>query len=187
MTIQKEAGRPLMAAMAAIVVLTLSYTGASAADQARLTPASVKQFLASYPAVKAIAVRRASANGQKITSGKEALAAVVQAASDKAIKGEIETAAKAHGFRDAKEWSGVGQSIAVTYAHLKLSPDDEKNRLKMEKTIAKIQKNDLLNDKAKRKLIEAIRGGADAIEPPPADNVAVVKPMVAEIDAVVKK
>lgn len=186
MSMLKEATRPMMAVVAAFAVSAMLSTGVNA-ERARLTTASVKQFLASYPAVKAVAVRRASANGQKISTGKEALAAVVEVASDKAIKGEIETAARAHGFRDAKEWSGVGQSIAVTYAHLKLSPEDEKNRRKIEKAIAKIQKNDLLSDKAKRKLIDAIRGGVDAVEPPPAENIAVVKPMMAEIDAVVKK
>lgn len=187
MTMKFQAGRSVTAAVAALAMLVFSGIQAVAADQARLTTANVKQFLASYPTVKAIAVRHAKANGQEITGGKEALAAVVQAASNSTIKSEIATAARAHGFRDVSEWSSVGQHIAMTYAHLKLAPSDQKNQQKLDKTIAKIQKNDLLSEKAKRKLIDAIRSGADAVEPPPADDVAVVKPLVPEIDAVVKK
>lgn len=176
-----------MAAMAAIVVLGFYCSGASAAARGRLTTADVKQFLASYPSVKAIAVRHAKASGQKIGSGKEALVAVMQAASDKTASGEVEAAVRSHGFHDVKDWSNVGQHIAITYAHLKLSPSDQKNQHKIDKAIAKIEKNDLLSEKAKRKLIAAIRDQAQAVEPPPAEDIAVVKPLVPEIDAVVKK
>lgn len=159
--------------------------GASAAGDTRLTPSSVKQFIASFPAVKTVVARKAK--GKKIGTGKEALAAVAEASQDQDIKQDIDAATRSHGFRDSKEWFGVAKSVAVTYAYLKLSPEDAKNLRKLEKTIAKIEKNDLLTDKAKRSLIDALRGNAGALlEKPPQENVEAVLPVVAAIDALVK-
>lgn len=161
---------------------------AMAAETAKLTQTSVKRFIASYPEVKRIAVSQATAKGKKLVGADNPLMAVLEAASDDTIKSEIDTTAKQHGFRDGKEWFGVARSIGVAYAHMKVgSKGDAKTDQKLEKAIAKIEKNDFLSDKQKKKLIDALRDGAAVVlEAPPPENVAVVKAMAPEIERVVK-
>jgi hypothetical protein len=181
-----EFRRVLLSAVAGIAFLG-AFTVFSHADPIRLTDASVKQFIASFPAVKAVAVRYAVSKGMKIASGKDAMVAVLSVIGDDTIKPDVEAAVKPYGFEDIKEWMGVAKSVSLTYAHLKLSPEDLKKRQKIEKTIAKIEKNDFLPKKTKKQMIEAAREGLDLVENPPAENVEAVKPRIAEIDAVVKK
>src|SRR3990172_555669 len=90
------------------------------AQTAKLTQTSVKRFIASYPEVKRIAVSQATAKGKKLVGADNPLMAVLEAASDDTIKGEIDVTAKQHGFRDGKEWFGVARSIGVAYAHMKV-------------------------------------------------------------------
>ncbi len=182
-----RATRPFAAAWAVLAVI-LALGGSATAESSRLTRTVVKQFVASYPAVKSVVANRAADRGSKIGSGKEALAAVTEAAVDKDIKAEIDAAARPHGFRNATEWFRVARTVVTTYAYLKLDADDAKKQRKLEKAIAKIRKNGLLSDKAKGKLIEALRehAGVLALETPPRENVEAVRPMVAAIDAMVK-
>jgi len=174
--------------LAAAVFLAFAGCAFAMAETAKLTQSSVKRFIASYPDVKSIAVSQASAKGKKLAGGEKSLLAVVEAASDDTIKVEVDTAAKRHGFRDGKEWFGVARSVGAAYAHMKVGPSiDAKAQEKLEKAVAKIEKNDLLNDKQKKKLIHAIREGAGAVlEPPPPENLALVKAMAPEIEAAVK-
>ena len=159
---------------------------ASAKTQA-LTQDMVKQFIASFPAVKTIAVRHAAEKGKAVASTKDNLAAVIEAVSDKSIADRVNKAVKAHGFKDAKEWVAVGESVGRVYAHLKVGTVDGRAKKKLDKAISKIEKNDFLNDKQKQQLVKALRSGADeALEPPPEENVTAVRPMVAELEAAVK-
>ena len=152
-----------------------------------LTQDTVKKFIASFPAVKAIAVSQAAEKGKPLASAKDNLAAVIAAISDTSIAEEVSKAVKPHGFKDAKEWAAVGSSVGQVYAHLKIGTADGRANKKLDKAIAKIEKNDFLNDKQKEKLVKALRKGAgDALEPPPEQNVTAVRPMVAELEAVVK-
>jgi hypothetical protein len=178
------------AAMTLVAALLVLATGNAprAAESERLTQGSVKRFIASYPEVKTIAVNQASAKGKKIGGSDNALLAVVEAASDDSIKGEIEGAARRHGFRDGKEWFGVARSVGVAYAHMKSGVSvDAKAQQKLEKAIAKVEDMPLLSDKQKKKLVADLRKGASVVlEPPPPENVAVVKAMAPQIEAVVK-
>ncbi len=186
-TILTRATRPFVPVWAALAVI-LALGGGAMAESSRLTRTVVKQFVASYPAVKSVVARRATDRGSEIGSGKEALAAVAEAAADKDIKAEIDAATRPHGFRNAAEWFRVAQNVVTTYAYLKLDADDAKKQRKLEKAIARIRKNGLLSDKAKRKLIKALRqhAGVLALATPPRENVEAVRPMVAAIDAMVK-
>ena len=182
---------PFRGAMRIIAAGLVAFTcgGGAFAETARLTQASVKRFIDSYPEVKVLAVNEATAKGKKIGSSDNALLTIVEAASDASLKAEIDTAARRHGFRDGKEWFGVARSVGVAYAHLKAGggASDPKAQQKLEKAIAKIQDTPLLSDKQKKKLIEELRKGAQvALEPPPPENVAVVKAMAPQIEAVVK-
>lgn len=179
-------GIAAMALSTALAALILASGQASAKTQI-LTQDTVKQFIASFPAVKTIAVSHGVEKGKAIASTKDNLAAVIEAVSDKSIADQVNKAVKAHGFKDAKEWAAVGQSVGRVYAHLKVGTADGKAKKKLDKAIAKIEKNDFLNDKQKQQLAKALRSGADdALEPPPEENVRAVKPMVAELEAVVK-
>jgi len=152
-----------------------------------LTQDTVKQFIASFPAVKSIAVNHAVDKGQSVGSSKDNLAAVIAAVSDKSVAERVSKAVQAHGFKDAKEWVAVGQSVGRVYAHLKVGAANDKTKNKLDKAIAKVEKNDFLNDKQKQQLVKALRSGADgAMAPPPEENVAAVRPMVAELEAAVK-
>lgn len=167
-------------------------SGLGASEQASakaktLTQDSVKQFIASFPAVRAIAVSQAAEKGKKLASAKDNLTAVIEVVSDKSVGGRVNAAVRPHGFKDAKEWVAVGRSVGRAYAHLKAGTSDGKARKKLNKAIAKIEKNDFLTEKQKEQLVKALRSGADgALEPPPEENVTAVKPMVAELEAVVK-
>lgn len=184
-----RAGQVRLRAMTVLVLAALlSPVFGHAAEGDKLTQGAVKRFIASYPEVKTIAVSQAAAKGKKIGSSENALLAVVEAASDDGIKVEIEGAARRHGFRDGKEWFGVARSVGVAYAHMKSGVTvDAKTQHKLEKAIAKVEDMPLLSEKQKKKLIENLRKGADvALEPPPPENVAVVKAMAPQIEAMVK-
>lgn len=168
--------------------LALAATSAQGAETARLTPASVKRFIASFPEVKTLAISEGMTKGKKIGSSENALLAVVEAASDDTLKGELDTTARRHGFRDGKEWFGVARSVGVAYAHMKAgSVDEAKAQKKLEKAISKIEDMPLLSDKQKKKMIEELRKGAGKVlEQPSAENMEVVKAMAPQIEAVVK-
>jgi hypothetical protein len=170
----------------AALILVFAAPDQSWAKTQALTQDTVKQFIASFPAVKAIAVSHAVEKGKAVASTKDNLAAVIEAVSDKSVADRVNKAVKAHGFKDAKEWAAVAQSVGQVYAHLKVGTADGRAKKKLDKAIAKIEKNNFLDDKQKQQLVKALRSGADGmLEPPPEQNVTAVKPMVAELEAVV--
>lgn len=158
---------------------------ASAKDQI-LSQRAVEMFLASYPDVKTIAERHASQKGEEISGATDHLSAVINAVSDEAVVAEVDSAVQAHGFTGAQQWLSVASAVGRAYAHLRSGIDMSKANRKLEKAIAKIEKNGFLNDKQKAKLIKALREGAgELLEEPPAENLAAVEPMAGEIDAIV--
>lgn len=179
--------RDVGATLLIAIVFALGSQHSSHAKEAELDRAMVKQFLASVPDVKAIAVRQATEGGGKIMASDNSIAALLQLASDDDARTEIEAAVQPYGFKGAKQWFQVAQAVSRAYIHIKVGPSESKAQQKLRKTIAKIEKNDFLSDKQKRKLVKAITDGADlALEPPPEQNIAAVKPMMKEIDAAVK-
>lgn len=173
----------------ASALMALTYGGFALAESARLTQASVKKFIASYPEIRTIAVTEGKTKSKKIGAADNQLMAVVEAASDDAIKGKIDVTAQRHGFRDSDEWFGVARSVGMAYAHVKAGTGggDAKVQKKVEKALAKIDDMDFLSDKQKKKLKDAAqKGAAVALEPQLPENVAVVKSMAPDIEAVVK-
>jgi len=171
--------------VAASAFLVGNPLAASAKDQI-LTKRTVELFLASYPDVKTIAERHAKQKGDEISGAADQLSAVIQAASDEAIVDEVDSAVKSHGFTGTQQWLSIASSVGRAYAHIRSGIDVSKVNKKLEKTIAKIEKNGFLNAKQKAKLIKALREGAgEILEEPPAENIAAVEPMAGEIDAIV--
>jgi hypothetical protein len=162
------------------------YPASLAAKSKSLTPQTVKQFIATYPEVKKIAVSEAAAKGGNVATSKDKIAAVIEAASDKSIAKKVDAAIQPHGFSDTKEWMSVAESVGKAYAHIKAGGDDKTKR-KLEKALAKINKMDFLTDEQKEKLMKKVREKAGTVlEPPPPENIAAVQPMVGEIEAVLR-
>lgn len=189
--ISMRRGRPLFAPVWMILALAMLvsgvFSGAVDAKARILNEKSVRQFVASYPDVKAVVASDAAEKTARIASNKDVLSGLIDVASDDKIKGRIDLAVKPHGFSGAKEWLSVAESVGRAYAHIKAGPSDDKQQRKLDKAIAKIEKTDFLSDEHKQKLIKQLRKSAGvALEPPPAENIAAVRPMVAELDAVMK-
>ncbi len=104
--------------------------------------------------MKAIALSQAADKGKAIASAKNNLAAVIAAVADKSIADQVTEAVKPHGFKNAAEWASVGESVGRVYAHLKLGTADGRAKKKLAKAIAKIERNDFLNEKQKQKLTQ---------------------------------
>jgi hypothetical protein len=185
---QSSAGRLSLAICPALALLiaVFSILDAQAKSQI-LTETAVKRFVASYPEIKSAVQKYAAENGTKLASAQDHLTALVKIASDEAAVQTIDKAAKNHGFDGAKQWILVAESVGRAYAHVKMGGVKSKAERKLEKAIKKIEKNDLLSEGQKAKLIEALREGAGFVfEPPPPENVAIVQPMMSEIEAVMQ-
>lgn len=184
----RSAGRfSLFVCSALSLLLILSNIGDADAKSQILTQTAVKRFVKSYPDIKSVVQKHAAANGVKLASAKDHLTALTEIASDEDAVKEIDEAAKTHGFDDAKQWISIAESVGRAYAHIKVGDTKSKAERKLEKAIKKIEKNDLFSDRQKTKLIEALRGGASfVLEAPPLENVAIVEPMMNEIEAVMQ-
>ncbi|WP_088342862.1 MULTISPECIES: hypothetical protein [Rhodomicrobium] len=172
----------------AVAMLAASaFSGVAEAKAKILDEKSVRQFIASYPDVKAVIVSDGAEKAARVAGNKDVLAGLIEVASDDKVKGRIDKAVKPHGFSGAKEWLAVAESVSRAYAHLKTGGGDDKKQKKLDKALAKIEKADFLSDEHKQKLIKQLRKGAGAAtEPPPAENIEAVRPMVAQLDAVMK-
>lgn len=190
MRFTKSLGTALAAALilsSPIAAIPAGLAGVAEAKSASLTAEKIDKFCQSLPEVKKITTRHAKQKGKEVAGAADQLAAVLAAAGDEAGKKEVEAAVRSHGFASTKEWLSVGQSIAAAYAHIKTGGASEKAQKKLAKAIRKIEKNDFLSDKQKAELVQALRKGMDgALEAPPAENVAAVRPMVGKIEAVMQ-
>ena len=159
--ITMESGRRLVAPVWMILALAMLASGAfsDAVDaKARIfNEKSVRQFVASYPDVKAVVASDAAEKAARIASNKDVLAGLIEVASDDKIKSRIDLAVKPHGFSGAKEWLSVAESVGRAYAHIKAGPVDDKQQKKLDKAVAKIEKTDFLSDEHKQKLIKQLR------------------------------
>jgi hypothetical protein len=190
MRFSKRFGAVLGAALilsSPIGTIPAGLTAIAQAKSAALTAEKIDKFCQSLPEVKKITTRHAKQKGKEVAGAADQLTAVLAAAGDDEGKKEVEAAVRSHGFAGTKEWLSVGQSIVAAYAHIKTGGMSEKAQKKLDKAIRKIEKNDFLDDKQKAELIKALRKGADgALEAPPAENVAAVRPMVGKIEAVMQ-
>lgn len=182
--------RHIISAILAVLLIAAAVAAnshAAHAQHANLSAETVKHFIASFPQVKAVVVQHGIESAGKASDGANTFSVVIDAATDKALQTNIDEVVLANGFRDTKDWLSAAQSITRCYAFLKLNPSQVKAGKKLEKFIRKIRKNGFLSDKQKRQAIDAVRANFDNVmEKPPAENLAAVKPFVAELDALVK-
>lgn len=173
--------------LALAAVMTAGLASLAQANDRILTPTTVEKFCESYPDVQAVAAKRAAETGQTVAGATDKLSAVLKAASDAAVAADVEGVVQRHGFSSTQEWAEIGRSIARAYAHIKTGGVQSKASGKVDKAVRKIEENDFLNDKQKAKLIKALRKSvSEFTEEPPAENVAAVRPMMSEIEAVVR-
>src|SRR6185503_3600085 len=128
--------------VALILIGWLAASKQASAKTQILDQETVKQFIASFPAVQALAVSQAVEKGKAVASTKDTLTAVIAAVGDKSVGMQVDKIVKAHGFKDAKHWAAVGESVGRVYAHLKIGTTDGRAKGKLDKALAKIEKND---------------------------------------------
>jgi len=181
----KASPKLVLAFLALTAASMLSLSSSANAKAEILTKTTVEKFLDSYPDVKSIAEQEGREKGAEIGAASNQLAAVIAAASDDSVTPKIDAAVQNHGFSSAKQWLSIGRSVAQAYAHIKAGAQKSKAQRKVEKAIRKIEKTGFLSDKQKQKLIDAVREGADDLmKDPPAENIAAVTPMIAQIEKV---
>src|SRR5512135_1722833 len=100
----------------AIVSTTAFGAGNSGYPQVALTDASVKQFIASYPAVKATADKIAKKYNIGRESGDRTAGWGAWMAATSAW-GEMDAVVKTYGFKNFKAWLDDTVSIAMAYAY----------------------------------------------------------------------
>ncbi|MDZ4791123.1 MAG: hypothetical protein SGJ17_07950 [Hyphomicrobiales bacterium] len=161
------------------------------ADKAKvqLTKDSVKRLVDSFPRVKILAVSQALSKGKDLASVKSPLEAVMKFAGDAEVRAQADDAAKDHGFKDFEEWLRVAHATAAAYVQLKAGTSPDEMEKAAEKVIAQIRDTDFLTDKQKRKLEKKARKGLeeDGLLSSTQENMAAVKSMEKDLDALVKK
>lgn len=159
--------------------------GGADSGQIVLTRDSVQRFLSVYPKVRSLTAAWAKKEGQDIAKADDPLSTLVRVASDPKLRASLDETVREHGFKGAGDWLKVSQSVALACAALK-KPSDARLLKEMEKGIAQIEKNNLLPEDAKKKLIRNIREQAarNGVLNPPKENLEIVRTMQSEIEAV---
>ncbi len=184
--------RKLMAAtLFGLAAAVLSTIGPAAAKDAALTQDNVSRFLATFPEMRTLALSeglRASADSE---AAKNPVGAVLKAIKSSKLQSQAKAIAVNHGFADLKEWLDTGKAIGQAYVFVTTGPARgiaratlDKNK---EKAIKGLESLGILNDNQKERLKANLDGLSDQLaKEPPAENVAVVKDMKADIEAAVK-
>jgi hypothetical protein len=165
--------------------------GPAMAREAVLSKDSVSRFLASFKEMRDIAIMEGLKTGADSELSKNPLGAVLKAIKHSKLKTEAEKSARAHGFADLKDWVKTGKALVNSYLFITAGPARgiARDTLQQNKhaAISELEKLGLLNRDSKKKLKEHLDNIEDELsrEPPPG-NVAVVKKMKPDIDAVVK-
>lgn len=162
------------------------------ADKAKvqLTKDSVKRLVESFPRIKILAISQALSKGKDLANVKSPLEAVMKFAGDPEVRKQADEAAVDHGFKDFEEWARVAQATAAAYVQLKAGASPDEAEKTTEKIIAQIRDTEFLTDKQKRKLEKKARKeleNADGLLSSTPENMAAVKSMEKDLDALVKK
>jgi len=182
-------------ALAALVLgafmVTLLAAGPAAAKETILTEDSVTRFLASFAEMRDIAIAEGLKTGMDSEAAKNPLGAVLRAIKNSKLKEQAEKSAKAHGFPDLKDWGETGKAVAETYIFITVGGGHGLSRDSVEKSksdaLKLAEKYGLVTAENKKKATELADTIANGISrEPPAENIAIVKKMKADIDAAVK-
>ncbi|MGA7325915.1 MAG: hypothetical protein WBX25_15885 [Rhodomicrobium sp.] len=169
----------------------ISAIGSAAAKDVPLTQDNVTRFLASFAEMRDIAIAEGLRTGMDSEAAKNPLAAVLKAIKSSKLKTDAERIAVSHGFKNLAGWIGTGRSVAQAYLFIKAGSARGIARATLDKNkdnaISQLEKLGLLSDDSKKKLKDNLDDLSDQLarEPPPG-NVAVVRPMMADIEAAVK-
>ncbi len=178
-----------------LVLFAVIFAQASAqtvmADKAKvqLTPETVKRLVESFPRVKILAISQALSKGKDLATVKSPLEAVMKFAGDAEVRQQADAAARDHGFADFEEWARVAQATVAAYVQLKAGTSPGEVEKAADNVLSQIQDAGFLTDKQKRKLEKKARkeleaGGLLSTTP---ENLAAVKSMEKDLDALVKK
>ena len=171
-------------AAAVVTVLAIGSTIASGAGnpgypQVALTDAVVKQFVASYPTVKATADKIAqkynvAGNSRDRTHGWGAWMAATSAWK------EMDAVVKPYGFSNFKTWLDDTISIAMAYAFASHGAEMDAG---MAQGLDRIKNNPNLSDAQKQMMLQQMQASMGSISAmrPPQGNIDAVKPYVPQL------
>lgn len=155
-------------------------------EQVPLTADMVKRFLASYPELRAVG-KKYEANAPKSPEGGTspigALTSYLQLAPARA---EMQAVFARHGFDGFADWVKVAQSVAMAYGFAKSGTDLQQPNAKMEQALSQIENNPRFTAEQKKQM-SAMLQQQMALRlrmRPSAENLALVRKMMAEISAV---
>lgn len=183
--------RIILAGMLCAIAFSVSVMGTAEAKPATLTKTQVERFLSSLPEVQMIGLREGLNISAEAQKAENPFAAVIEAVTRKELRDELKGVVKKHGFSSVKDWVKTGESIGHAYLHLTSGGAGKKADAKLdqhrEKVAAELDKLGFLSDKQRRKLMQKFDQVSDDLgREPPAENVAVVRAMQPQIEAVVK-
>lgn len=173
----------------ALIVVHVGPQSAIAGAPAQLTNDRVMRLIESFPRIKILAVSQALAKGKDLATVKSPLEAVMKFAADPEVRLQADAAAKDHGFRDFEEWALIARATAAAYLHLKTGGSPGETEKAIDKALSQIRDAGFLSEKQKRKLEKKAREelGEDGELSTTPENLAVVKSLEKDLDAIVKQ
>ena len=179
------------AVLAATLLLTPAHdaraqTGLPTFEQVPLTADMIKRFVASYPELRAVGKKyegKAPKSADGSTSPIGALTSYLQLAPARA---EMQAVLARHGFDGFADWVKVAQSIAMAYGFAKSGTDLEQPNAKMEQALSQIENNPRFTAEQKKQMSAMLQQQMALMlrMRPSAENLALVRKMMAEISAV---
>lgn len=153
---------------------------AIAQDQVLLTDAQVTGFIASYPAIAALADEY---DGQSAPAGDDVAASLGALATYQDAMGRLNETVGAHGFASYTEWMMVASAIMSAYS---FAGEGGAMDEQMQTAIASIESNPNLSAEQKQMMLQQLQRAASSIAAlrPPQENIDLVNAHSDELEAV---
>jgi hypothetical protein len=153
--------------------------GTTAYPQVALTDAIVKEFVASYPVVKAAADKIAKKYNVERRSGDQTSGWGAWMAATSAW-GEMDAVVKPYGFKNFKAWLDDTISIAMAYAFASHGAEMDAG---MAQAVNQIKNNPSLSDAQKQMMLQQMQASMGSVNAtrPPQGNIDAVKPYASQL------
>ena len=177
-----RSGALLAAAVLAVATIegtTAFGAGNAGYPQVALTDAIVKQFIASYPAVKATADKIAKKYDVKRDSGDQTAGWGAWMAATSAWS-EIDAVVRPYGFKNFKAWLDDTINIAMAYAFASHGAEMDAG---MAQAVDQIKNNPSLSDAQKQMMLQQMQASMGSVNAtrPPQGNIEAVKPYATQL------
>ena len=177
----RSATRLAAAALAVALVASAAAFGAGTAayPQVALTDTIIKQFVASYPAVKATADKIAKKYNVERRSGDQTGGWGAWMAATSAWS-EMDAVVKPYGFKNFKAWLDDTISIAMAYAFASHGAEMDAG---MAQAVNQIKNNHSLSDAQKQVMLQQMQASMGSVNAtrPPQGNIDAVMPYTSQL------